>query len=521
MVYLERWKVILILVICGLGILYALPNLLGRETSAWWQANAPAVLPSKTINLGLDLRGGSHILLEVAVDVVIDDKMQALVDQVRTEMRGAKIGYTDLGLNNRGVIFKLRDEADADKVRGLIRGIDPDLDISVGGADFTIRLTEVQMAEKKRAAMDQSIEIVRRRIDETGTREPSIQRQGDNRILVQLPGVDNPEHIKQLLGQTAKLTFRLVDEAASSDLRSILPPGTEKMPSVEKEGVSYVVQKRVMVSGDALVDAQPSFQNGDPVVSFRFDSMGGKRFGEATRSNVGRLFAIVLDGKVISAPVIREPILGGSGVISGHFTTQSAQDLALLLRAGALPAPIKILEERTVGPGLGADSIRAGEAACLLGLGLVVIFMIVCYGLFGVFANIALFFNMVLIFAVLSFLQATLTLPGIAGIVLTIGAAVDANVLIFERIREEIRLGRTPISAIDAGYSRALSAIIDANVTTMIGAVLLFIFGSGPIKGFAVTLIIGIVTSIFSAIMITRLIVVWWLRSKKPKTIPI
>jgi preprotein translocase subunit SecD len=276
-----------------------------------------------------------------------------------------------------------------------------------------------------------------------------------------------------------------------------------------------------MVSGDTLVDAQPSFQNGEPVVSFKFDSAGGRRFGEATRNNVGHLFAIVLDNKIISSPVIREPILGGSGVISGHFTTQSAQDLALLLRAGALPAPIKILEERTVGPGLGADSIKAGATASLIGLALVVVFFIMAYGLFGIFAVIALFFNIALMFAVLSILQATLTLPGIAGIVLTIATALDANVLVFERIREEIRLGRSPVSAIDAGYNHALSSIIDANMTTLIAGILLFIFGSGPVKGFAVTLTIGIVTSIFSAIMIARLIVIWWLRGTKPATLPL
>ena len=300
-----------------------------------------------------------------------------------------------------------------------------------------------------------------------------------------------------------------------------MPPGEELLPSTEAEGRALVVQKRVMVSGDTLVDAQPSFQNGEPVVSFKFDSVGGRRFGEATRQNTGHLFAIILDNKIISAPVIREPILGGSGVISGRFTTQSAQDLALLLRASALPAPIKILEERTVGPGLGADSIKAGATASLVGLALVVVFFIAAYGLFGIFAVIALMFNIALMFAILSVLQATLTLPGIAGIVLTIATALDANVLVFERIREELRLGRSPISAVDAGYSRALSAIVDANMTTLIAAILLFIFGSGPVKGFAVTLSIGIITSIFSAIMVTRLIVVWWLRVTKPKVIPI
>jgi preprotein translocase subunit SecD len=422
------------------------------------------------------------------------------------------------------VQFKLTDPSQSDKAKDSLRQMDNDLDVAASNGAFTLHVSDAKIAERKRAAMDQSIEIVRRRIDETGTREPSIQRQGDNRIIVELPGVDDPERIKNLLGQTAKLTFQFVDETASVADASAgrLPPGTELLPSTEEQGRMYVVEKRIMVSGDTLVDAQPNFQNGnEPVVSFRFDSAGGRRFGEATRENVGHLFAIVLDGKVISAPVIREPILGGSGVISGHFSVQSAQDLALLLRAGALPAPIKILEQRTVGPGLGADSIKAGATASLIGLALVVVFFVMAYGLFGIFANIALFFNIALIFAILSILQATLTLPGIAGIVLTIGTALDANVLVFERIREEIRLGRSPVPAVDAGYSRALSAIIDANMTTLIAAILLFIFGSGPVKGFAVTLSIGIVTSIFSAVMTARLIVVTWLRIKKPKEIPI
>jgi preprotein translocase subunit SecD len=522
MLFLERWKVYLIVAICAGGVLFAAPNMLGKQTLSWWQAHAPSFLPSKTVNLGLDLRGGSYLLLEVATDTIIEERLQSLLDQTRSELRGAKIGYTDLGLSGGAVHFKLTDAIQADKARDIVHEMDRDLDIKRDDGNFTVRFTEANIIEKKRSAMGQSIEIVRRRIDETGTREPSIQREGDNRIIVQLPGVDDPERIKNLLGQTAKLTFRLVDEAASADQSGgSVPAGMERLPVQEGQGQSLVVQKRIMVSGDTLVDAQPSFQNGEPVVSFKFDSVGGKRFGEATRNNVGRLFAIVLDNKIISAPVIREPILGGSGVISGHFTTQSAQDLALLLRAGALPAPIKVLEERTVGPGLGADSIKAGATASVIGLGLAMVFILITYGLFGIFANVALLFNMALIFAILSILQATLTLPGIAGIVLTIGTALDANVLVFERIREEIRLGRSPLSAVDAGYSRALSAIIDANMTTLIASILLFIFGSGPVKGFAVTLGIGIVTSIFSAIMIARLIVVWWLRWKKPKVIPI
>lgn len=521
MLYMERWRANLIVVVCVLGVLFAAPNVMGRDTVLWLQQNMPSIFPSQTINLGLDLRGGSHLLLEVATDVVIEEKLQTLLDQTRSELRSAKVGYTDLSVNKGVIHFKLTDASMSDKARQAVREVDRDLEVSISGTECSVNMSKEQILARKRSAVDQSIEIVRRRIDESGTREPSIQREGENRILVQLPGVDDPERIKRLLGQTAKLTFRLVDELASNSPSSPLPPGTERLPSAEKEGLSYVVQKRIMVSGDTLVDAQPSFQNGEAVVSFRFDSLGGKRFGEATRTNTGRLFAIILDNKVISAPVIREPILGGSGVISGHFTTQSAQDLALLLRAGALPAPIKVLEERTVGPGLGADSIHAGAVASFIGLGLVIVFFVLTYGLFGVFANIALLFDMALIFAALSVLQATLTLPGIAGIVLTMGTALDANVLIFERIREEVRNGRSPLSAIDAGYNHAWSAILDANMTTLIAAFLMFMFGSGAVKGFGVTLSIGIVTSIFSAVMITRFIIALWMQAKRPKVLPL
>ncbi|MDE2029738.1 MAG: protein translocase subunit SecD [Alphaproteobacteria bacterium] len=519
MVYLERWKVILILVVCAIGVLYSAPNLIGKKNVAWLQAHTPSFFPNQTVNLGLDLRGGSHLLLQVATQSVIDEHMQSVVDEARGALRSARIGYTGLGLSNDVVHFKLTDPSEADKARSAIANMDNTLDVSVDNGSFSLKMTDQQVADRKRAAMDQSIEIVRRRIDETGTREPTIQRQGDNRILVELPGVGNPERIKKLLGETAKLTFQFVDESATANGQA--GPGEEVLPDASDPHRAYVVQRRIMVSGDTLTDAQPSFQDGEPVVSFKFDSLGARRFGEATRENVGHLFAIVLDNKVISAPVIREAIMGGSGVISGHFTTQSAQDLALLLRAGALPAPIKIIEERTVGPGLGADSIRDGATASFVGLGLLVVFFVVVYGLFGIFADIALFFNIALIFAVLSILQATLTLPGIAGIVLTMGTALDANVLVFERIREEMRLGRSVIASIDAGYKHALSAIVDANMTTLIASILLFIFGSGPVKGFAVTLSIGIITSIFSALMITRLIVVWWMRMTNPKAIPL
>ena len=378
---------------------------------------------------------------------------------------------------------------------------------------------------RKTAAVQQSIEIVRRRVDETGTREPTIQQQGDDRILVQLPGIDDPERIKRLLGKTAKMSFHLVDQRNSveSAMAGRIPPGSWLLPSEGEDRRMYLIRKRVMVSGDTLIDAQPSTDSrtNEPVVTFRFDTAGAKRFGSATSKNVGKLFAIVLDRKVISAPVIREPILGGSGQISGSFSFQSAQDLALLLRAGALPAPLTILEERSVGPGLGADSIAAGKIASIIGIILVVVFMVAAYGLFGFMADIALIVNMVLILGALSFLQATLTLPGIAGIVLTIGMAVDANVLVFERIREEVRSGRTPISSIDAGYTRAFTTIIDANLTTLIAALLLYAFGSGPVRGFAVTLSIGIITSMFTAIMLTRLMIVIWLRRTKPDVLPL
>lgn len=524
MLHFPKWKIVLVLVICLLGAAYAAPNLLDRSTVE----KAPGWMNLQSINLGLDLRGGSHLLLEVDLDTVVRERLESVVDLARTELRKERIGYTDLGISGENVVFRLREAGEAGRAMSLLRDADGDLIVEQSEGRIVARVRDSALASRKQAAVEQSIEIVRRRIDETGTREPTIQRQGEDRILVQLPGVDDPERVKALLGQTAKMVFRLVDNRNSLDeaLAGRVPPGSSLVPSDEvgpdgRPAQMYLIERRVMVSGDTLVDAQPTFNNGEPVVSFRFDSVGAKRFADATAANVGRPFAIVLDDKVISAPVIREPILGGSGIISGSFTAQAAQDLALLLRAGALPAPLTVLEERTVGPGLGADSIAAGEAAAVLGLVLVIVFMVLAYGLFGVIANIALLVNLILIVAALSVLQATLTLPGIAGIVLTIGMAVDANVLVFERMREETKNGRPPVSAIDAGYSRAISTIVDANLTTFIAALLLFIFGSGPIRGFAVTLSIGLVTSMFTAIMVTRLIVVLWLRRTRPKTLPI
>lgn len=537
MLYFAKWKIGLVLALCLLGVVFAAPNFISEQSAA----RLPTWLPHKQINLGLDLQGGSHLLLEVEVDAVIVERLESLVDSIRTELRRERIGYTGLGVvdDGRAVNVRIRQADRVDQALELIRGLGnpmaPDMFGQGGGVDIevseeadslvTVTLTEQAVRERKRAAVEQSIEIVRRRVDEVGTREPTIQRQGEDRILVQLPGVKDPDRIKRLLGKTAKLTFRLLDTTTTVEdaRRGRIPPGSQILEAdTQEEGAAeYVVRKRVYVSGENLVDSQPTYDQGRPVVSFRFDAVGGKRFGDVTKENVGRPLAIVLDSKVISAPQIREPILGGSGIITGNFTVQQANDLAVLLRAGALPAPLKILEERTVGPDLGADSIRAGKIAGVLAFVFVMIFMGMAYGLFGLAADIALLVNIALIAGALSLLQATLTLPGIAGIVLTIGMAVDANVLVFERIREEMRTGKTPFAAVEAGYRRALTTIIDANVTTLIAAILLFEFGSGPVKGFAVTLAIGIVTSLFTAITVTRLMIVQWLRQRRPAALPI
>jgi preprotein translocase subunit SecD len=533
MVYFAKWKIVLVAIVCIWGIASAFPNFLSEEDAA----GLPGFLPSQQINLGLDLQGGSHLLLEVDVASVLSQRREGMVDSIRDGLRrgSPRIGYRRLGVRGECVGFDLLQEADLDRARRIVRDLetntfDPTLDINVDGLSITVCATQTGQREILTSAVQQSIEIVRRRIDELGTREPTIQRQGSDRILVQVPGLDDPERLKALIGTTAKMTFHLVDQsnsaAASCGAGLRRPPGTVCLPSVEDRDANnnplmYLVKRRVMVDGENLVDAQATFQDGQAVVSFRFDSVGARRFGDVTRQNVGQPFAIVLDKKVISAPVIREAILGGNGVISGNFTIKTAQDLALLLRAGALPAPLTVLEERTVGAELGADSIAAGEFASVLAVILVIVFMAAAYGMFGLMADVALVLNIVLIAAVLSMLQATLTLPGIAGIVLTIGMAVDANVLIFERIREEARNGRTPISAVDSGYSRALTTIIDANITTLIAAVLLFQFGSGPIKGFAVTLAIGLLTSMFTAIMVTRMMVVTWLHRRRPKKLPL
>ncbi|MDG4574384.1 MAG: protein translocase subunit SecD [Defluviicoccus sp.] len=520
MVRYPRWKIVLIAAIVILGTALAAVNLISTERLQ----TLPAWIGDRQVNLGLDLRGGSHILLQVDTAALIRERMDSVVDAARDALRGARIPYEGLGAGAAEAAVTIRDGARVEEARRLIAESDRDLLVNVGdGGRITLRLSEEGMRQRQAAAVEQSIEIIRRRIDATGVREPSIQRQGSDRVLVQLPGVDDPERIKTLIGKTAKMTFHLVDDQGASGGQASV--GTTLLPMREARGSDgqrrIAVRKRVVVSGENLVDAQPTFQQGEPVVSFRFDTAGGKRFGDVTTQSVGKLLAIVLDGEVISAPRIREPILGGSGIITGSFSVAEARDLALLLRAGALPAPLSILEERTVGPALGADSIAAGKVASVVGLILVAVFMIAAYGLFGLFAVAALIMNMVLIIAALSLLQATLTLPGIAGIVLTIGMAVDANVLIFEHIREESALGKPIISSIEAGFERAFTTIVDSNLTTLFAGLLLYFLGSGPVRGFGVTLSIGIVTSMFTALTVTHLLVATWLNRTRPTLLPI
>jgi protein-export membrane protein SecD len=515
-----------------------LPNFLSQQT----RQSMPDILPSSALNLGLDLQGGSHLLLSVDMQAVQNERLDGLLGDVRLALRGAGIGYTGLGRVSNGVSVTLRDSSQsqaakkaledlAQPVEALVFGsfsnaVDLDV-VQNGDLGFTLTLTEEAILARNTRTLQQSIEIIRRRIDELGTTEPTIQRQGDTRILVQVPGLDDPQRLKALLGQTAKMNFHLVDQNASPyDVMGgkRAPAGARLVYTDTEPAVPYLIRRRAMVSGERLVDASIGFdpQTNAPEVNFRFDSVGGKKFGEVTKANIGRPFAIVLDDKIISAPVIQSAILGGAGRITGNFSVQEANDLAILLRAGALPAPMNILEERTVGPGLGADSVAAGRIALIVGFVAVIGFMVLSYNLFGLFANIALIINMVLIMAVLSGLQATLTLPGIAGIVLTVGMAVDANVLIFERIREELRANKAPITAIDVGYSRALGTILDANVTTLLAAIILFQLGSGPIRGFAVTLAIGIVTSVFTAFTLTRFFISLWVRAKgRPAQLPL
>ncbi len=525
MINIGKYTLYTIIFIAVLGVLFALPNVLSPEARQYVEENLPSWIPNQTVNLGLDLRGGSHLLLEVEMAEVIRDRIDSLTASARSISRTERIRPDSIRRSEAGIIVTLREDDARDTMLSALRKFHRAEGVAVreSGDRIEVFYDDDALRELKQKTIQQSIEIIRRRIDETGTKEPIIQSQGEDRILVQLPGVDDPERIKSLLGKTARMTFHLVDmDVSCSDTRGV-PAGTKCLPHTDGTSAAVPIKRRALLSGDMLDNAASTFdqQSGQPVVSFRFNGLGARKFGDITKNNVGKLFAIVLDDTVITAPRINEPILGGSGQISGNFTPEKANDMSILLRAGALPAPLTVVEERSVGPSLGADSIEAGKLASVVGLGGIIFFMFLSYGRFGWYADIALLINMALIIGLLSMLQATLTLPGIAGIVLTIGMAVDANVLVFERIREEIAAGRSPVSAIDKGYQGAMSTIIDANVTTFIAALLLFILGTGPVKGFAVTLMIGIITSMYSAIYLTRVFVVYWLRRNRPDTLKI
>ena len=543
MLHFSKWKTFVIWALALLGVLCALPNLIPEKNLSSY----PQFVQNLRLNLGLDLRGGSHLLMQMDKNVLIEKQLKILRGSVRTALRGKRDGganqgairYKNLSVKQNRVEFKPSNEADLDKalerVKTLVEPLPPtsfgttpgnNLDVTkTSDGRIVIKPTEPAITAKISSTIDSAIEVVRRRVDELGTTEPSIQRQGDDRILLQVPGFDDPEKLKAVVKQAAVLSFHLVERPASAQdaAEGIFEPGTSIFPSVDQYSTHYVLEDEPLLTGSDLANAQQSFsaQTNRPVVTFRLNSRGAVRFGEVTSNNVGRPFAIVLDGNVISAPTINEPITGGAGEISGRFTVSSADDLALLLRSGSLEAPLTILEERTVKASLGEDSIKAGQRAAIIGLIGVVIFILIAYGQFGIYANIALLINIAMIVGALSLLQATLTLPGIAGIVLTMGMAVDANVLIFERIREELRAGKTAINAIESGYSRALSTILDANITTFLAAIILFMLGSGPISGFAVTLSIGIFTSVFTAFVLTRWLISWWLRSQRSKNIQV
>jgi preprotein translocase subunit SecD len=524
MLYFSRLKIALILGACILGVLLSLPSLVPL----------PGALGAHAIRLGLDLRGGSYLLMEVDMGAVIKERLDGLADAARRSLERARVRPYTLAIqpDQHRLLVKPADPAQTEAAQAALKELQtsagvgfsarPDLEFAVTPEGVAVTLSQVALTERANQAVQQSIEIVRRRIDETGVVDPIITRQGQDRIVVQLPGVEDPNRIKELLGKTARMTFQLVDEAANPTA-SVPPPGVVFLPLADRAGQKIAVRKRVEVDGGDLTDARAGQnpQTGEWVVNFTFNSIGAHRFADVTRANVGHPFAIVLDNKVISAPVIRDAITGGRGQISGSFTAASANDLAVLLRAGALPAPLTVVEERSVGPELGADAIRAGAISLAVGFVLVIVFMGVFYGLFGWIANLALVFNLFMMLAILSLLQATLTLPGMAGILLTLGMAVDANILINERIREEARNGRTPLNAMEAGFRRAYATIIDSNATAFLAHVMLFIFGSGPVRGFAVTITVGIATTLFTATMVARLIMARWYIAVRPQALPV
>jgi preprotein translocase subunit SecD len=519
-----KWKEVLIWCVCAFGVLFSLPNILPQS----FLSKMPDFIPKQKVSLGLDLRGGAHLLLEVDLDSVKNDYLNQMLDAVRTVLRKESIAYTAdfpkaVAKDQDKVEFDLKDSSKTGKAKAVLGSIDPDFKVEIVGTHVTMTPTEEAIKKRKFDAVDRSVEIVRKRVDETGTREANIQRQGDDRILLQIPGLTDPSHVKELLGRTAKMTFRLVDETApeiSDRKKAIAPAGSVYLESSES-GKFIAIKKQILVGGETLTEASLSYDEYNrPNVSFGFNRAGAKKFGDATRENVGKRFAIVLDNEVISAPVIQTPITGGQGRITGDFSIERARDLALLLRAGALPAPLNVIEEKTVGPDLGADSIRSGVLATLLSGLFVLIFMYMWYSSFGMIANIAVVVNLILLIAGLSCLQATLTLPGIAGIALTVGMAVDANVLINERIKEYLRKGDKWIKAVESGYDLAMTSIVDTNLNTIIGMMCLYYFGTGPVKGFAITTILGTVISFFTSTTLTKYIISILIRLKRPVFLP-
>ena len=543
MLQIEGWKRVLIWVTCAIGLLFALPNGFYSKVETYNDAKDagtvamgwPSFLPSGLVNLGLDLRGGAHLLGEVKLAEVYTTRLEGFWPEVRNVLREERstvgaIRQQDGGEGELRVRIGNPEAIDhamkivrtlARPVSSLSGGLTDDIVVSSVGDNLIVTLSEAEKLATDDRTMAQSLEIIRRRVDEAGTREPTIQRQGTDRVLIQVPGLGSAQELKDLIGTPALLTFQTV-VGQTSNSSGTAGIGNELVQSAENETLYYVLERAPVVTGEDLTDAQPSFdQNGQPAVNFRFNTSGARKFGQYTTDHIGEPFAIVLDNQVISAPTIQSAITGGSGIITGNFDVTESTRLSTLLRAGSLPASLEFLEERTVGPELGQDSIDAGKIACMVGFAAVLIFMAMSYGTFGIFANIALIINVGLIFGLLSMIGATLTLPGIAGIVLTIGMAVDANVLIFERIREELKTAKGPARAIEVGYEKALSAIIDANITTFLTAAILFFMGAGPVKGFAITLGLGIITSVFTAIFVTRIMVVIWFEWRKPKTLEV
>lgn len=543
MLNISPLKQALIWLTCAVGLLLALPNGFYSRVEAHNDAIAagqadttwPSYLPSGLVNLGLDLRGGAQLLAEVQVEDVYASIMNEMWNDVRTTLVAERdvVGFVTREDGPDDILrVRISEAAGADRALTLVRGLaqpvaslagagQNNIDVTLNGQVLTVQLTDVERAAVDNRTMQQSLEIIRRRIDEVGTREPSIQRQGTDRILVQVPGVGSAQEVKDIIGTTAQLTFNPV-VGRTSDAGASAGAGNILVPSLEDPNVIYILERSPVVTGEELTDAQPAFdQNGRPAVNFRFNPTGARKFGDYTADNIGSPFAIVLDNEVISAPTIQSYIPGGSGIITGSFSVEESTNLAVLLRAGALPASLRFLEERTIGPELGQDSIDAGKIASLVAAIVVLSYMFLSYGLFGVFANVALVINVGLIFGLLSLIGATLTLPGIAGIVLTIGMAVDANVIVFERIREELKTAKGPSRAIELGYEKAMSSIVDANITTFMTAVILFVMGSGPVRGFAITLGLGIMTSVFTALFVTRVLIVMWFARRRPKTIEI